>query len=147
MPGPFFGVAKSEHSFLRLIFIAGLIDRWELGAIFLLIFRCLPAHRGMGTAARGSSRCPVVVRSSKAPQPPEAFLAGSSTVGMLSLASPLGNHAMQNDQSRSWLPCALHWGLDPVQCPVFHTHCTLPVLHQGPGMEEVFQRQRAMRNF
>lgn len=87
---PFFGVAKSEHYFLRVIFFAGLTDRWEQGAIFLLIFRCLPAHRDVGTAARGSSRCPVMVRSSKAPQPPKAFLVESSTAGMLSLASPVG---------------------------------------------------------
>lgn len=140
MPGPskllqpFFGVAKSEHSLLQLLFFACLTNRWELEAIFLLIFRCLPAHRNVGTGARGSSRCPVTVRSRKAPRPPEEFL-----------ASPLGNRAvLQNDQSRS-RPFTL--GLDPVQCPVLNTHCTLRTFHRDPAMEGVFQTQRVMRNF
>lgn len=63
------GVTKSELPFLRLIFFACLTDRWEPEAIFLLTFRCPPAHRGVGTATGDSSRHPAPASSSKASTP------------------------------------------------------------------------------
>lgn len=139
----FFGEAKWEHLFLRWIFFACLINRWELGATFILIFRCLPAHRDVGTVAGGSSRCPVAVRSSKASTaswgiPGREFHSGDAQPGITT-----GGTVPCCKVTRQELSCPVPFtlGLDPVQCLILDTHCTLPTFHWGPGMEEVFQRQ------